>query len=102
LAHKKVWSLDIGIFTPIEGGPFPAVIMPGGHRGRNAVTRLPQGPGQGTGVDALLKVGPAETKANESSTRAVPTPGGGSALTAAGIALAMRHLLMACLRNLQQ
>src|SRR5882672_9045183 len=55
-------SLDIGIFTPVTGGPFPAVIMPGGTPpDATPLSRLPQGPGQGTGVDALLKVGPAES-----------------------------------------
>lgn len=51
-------SLDIGVFTPVTGGPFPALIMPGGTPpGATALPRLPQGPGQGTGVDALLAVG---------------------------------------------
>jgi hypothetical protein len=53
-------GLDIGIFTPAEGGPFPALIMPGGTPpGATPLPRLPQGPGQGRGVDALLAVGPA-------------------------------------------
>lgn len=53
-------SLDIGIFTPSEGGPFPAVIMPGGTPpGAAPLAVLPQGPGQGRGVDALLTVSPA-------------------------------------------
>jgi lysophospholipase L1-like esterase len=52
-------SLDIGIFTPTEGGPFPALISPGGTPpGATPLSRLPQGPGQGKGVDALLAVGP--------------------------------------------
>jgi hypothetical protein len=52
-------GLDIGIFTPSEGGPFPALIMPGGTPpGATALPRQPQGPGQGRGVDALLAVGP--------------------------------------------
>ena len=54
---KESLSLDIGIFTPAEGGPFPAVIMPGGTPpDGTSLPRLPQGPGQGTGVDALLAV----------------------------------------------
>ena len=53
-------GLDIGIFTPNEGGPFPALIMPGGTPpGATPLARQPQGPGQGRGVDALLAVGPA-------------------------------------------
>ncbi|HEX9781944.1 MAG TPA: family 16 glycoside hydrolase [Opitutaceae bacterium] len=52
-------GLDIGIFTPIEGGPFPAVIMPAGTPpGATPLPRQPQGPGQGRGVNALLAVGP--------------------------------------------
>jgi hypothetical protein len=51
-------SLEIGLFSPVTGGPFPAVIMPGGTPpGATPLPRLPQGPGQGTGVDALLTVG---------------------------------------------
>ena len=60
--HESL-SLDIGIFTPVAGGPFPAVIMPGGTPpGATPLPRLPPGPGQGTGVNALLKVGPAENQ----------------------------------------
>ena len=56
---KESLSLDIGVFTPVTGGPFPTLIMPGGTPpGATALPRLPQGPGQGTGVDALLAVGP--------------------------------------------
>jgi len=55
---KESLSLDIGIYTLAVGGPFPAVIMPGGTApGGTSLPRLPQGPGQGTGVDALLAVG---------------------------------------------
>ncbi|HVT72559.1 MAG TPA: hypothetical protein VHD61_05435 [Lacunisphaera sp.] len=51
--------LNIGIYTPASGGPFPAVIMPSGTPpGAPALPRLPPGPGQGHGVDALLTVGP--------------------------------------------
>jgi hypothetical protein len=57
-------ALDIGIFTPSEGGPFPALVMPGGTPpGATPLPRQPQGPGQGRGVDALLAVGPAEPAA---------------------------------------
>jgi (4-O-methyl)-D-glucuronate---lignin esterase len=56
---RESLSLDIGVFIPATGGPFPALIMPGGTPpGAAALPRLPQGPGQGTGVDALLAVGP--------------------------------------------
>ena len=53
-------GLDIGIFTPNGGGPFPALIMPAGTPpGAAVLPRQPPGPGQGRGVDALLAVGPA-------------------------------------------
>lgn len=53
-------SLDIGIYTPTQGGPFPVVISPSGSPpGAASLPRLPQGPGQGRGVNALLTVGPA-------------------------------------------
>lgn len=53
-------SLDIGIFTPAQGGPFPALISPSGSPpGAAPLPRLPQGPTQGRGVDVLLVVGPS-------------------------------------------
>ncbi|MGD1276096.1 MAG: alpha/beta hydrolase family protein [Tepidisphaeraceae bacterium] len=53
-------GLDIGIYTPTQGGPFPAVIMPGRTPpGATPLPSLPKGPGQGRSVDALLTVGPA-------------------------------------------
>ena len=50
--------LDIGIFTPVEGGPFPTVIAqantpPGG----TPQPRVGNGPTQGRGQDVLLLVG---------------------------------------------
>jgi hypothetical protein len=54
-------SLDIGIFTPAEGGPFPAVIAPSGTPpGATPLPRQPNGPTQGRGLDVLLVVGPGE------------------------------------------
>jgi hypothetical protein len=54
-------ALDIGIFMPSSGGPFPALVMPGGTPpGATPLPRQPQGPGQGRGVDALLAVGPGD------------------------------------------
>jgi hypothetical protein len=53
-------TLDIGIFTPAAGGPFPALISPSGTPpGATALPRLPEGANQGSGKDALLVVGPA-------------------------------------------
>lgn len=51
--------LSIGIFTPAGKGSFPALIDPAGTPpGATPIARLPLGPGQGQGVDALLRVGP--------------------------------------------
>jgi len=53
-------SLDIGIFEPATGGPFPALISPSGTPpGATPLPRLPPGANQGSGHDALLVVGPA-------------------------------------------
>lgn len=61
-------SLDIGIFTPIEGGPFPVVISPSGSPpGATPLPRLPQGANQGSGKDALLVVGPMAPTASSSA-----------------------------------
>jgi hypothetical protein len=51
-------SLDIGIFTPAQGGPFATIILQGGPPpGATPLPRLPQGPNQGRGQDVLLLVG---------------------------------------------
>ena len=77
--HESL-SLDIGIFTPVEGGPFPALVMPGGTPpDATPLPRQAPGPGQGKGEDALLKVGPADSPAS-------PNTAVGGVLTAAGIA----------------
>jgi len=48
-------SLDIGVFTPTTGGPFPTVILQnGGVPDATPLPRLPQGPNQGKGQDVLL------------------------------------------------
>ena len=57
--HESL-SLDIGIFTPAQGGPFPALISPSGTPpGATPLPHLPQGANQGRNQDALLVVGPA-------------------------------------------
>jgi (4-O-methyl)-D-glucuronate---lignin esterase len=57
---EKKLSLDIGIFTPTQGGPFPTVILPSGTPpGATPLPRLPNGPNQGRGQNVLLLVGPA-------------------------------------------
>ena len=74
---RESLSLDIGIFTPAEGGPFPALISPSGPPpGATPLTRLPQGPTQGRGTDVLLVVGPAAANA-EASPKGGPAPGPG-------------------------
>jgi hypothetical protein len=51
-------TLDIGVFTPTQGGPYPAIILQGGTPPGGAVLpRLPQGPNQGKGEDVLMLVG---------------------------------------------
>jgi hypothetical protein len=69
-------SLDIGIFMPTTGGPFSAVIAPGGTPpGATSLPRLPNGPTQGKGLDVLLIVG----NPNPATTRSATTiPGSAS------------------------
>ena len=53
-------ALDIGIYTPASGGPFPAIILQSGTPpGGATLPRLAPGPNQGRGEDVLLLVGPA-------------------------------------------
>jgi hypothetical protein len=67
--------LDIGIFTPATGSPFPAVISPSGTPpGATSLPRLPLGPGQGKGVNALLAVGPGNTATPPAETTRRPGP----------------------------
>ena len=64
---KEQLGLDIGVFTPLKGGPFPAVILQGGTPpGGTVLPRLPQGPNQGRGENVLLLVGPAPPAASSS------------------------------------
>jgi hypothetical protein len=57
-------GLDIGVFTPATGGPFPAIILQSGTPpGGTVLPRLPQGPNQGRGEDVLLLVGAGQTAA---------------------------------------
>jgi len=65
---KNALTLDIGIFTPVTGGPFPAIILQNGSvPGAPVLARLPQGANQGKGQDVLMIVGP------EHPVSAVPT-----------------------------
>ncbi len=46
---KSRLGLDVGVFTPVAGGPFPAVILQGGTPpGGTVLPRLPQGAQSGT------------------------------------------------------
>lgn len=57
---QRKLSLNVGVFTPAKGGPFPAIIlMSGTPPGATPLERLPQGPNQGKGENVLLLVGPA-------------------------------------------
>ena len=61
-------GLDIGIFTPAVGGPFPTIILQSiAIPEATPLPRLPQGPNQGRGQDVLLLVGPAPGTAAQSS-----------------------------------
>ncbi|MBN9661780.1 MAG: hypothetical protein J0H49_26530 [Acidobacteria bacterium] len=77
-------ELNIGIFTPVEGGPFPAIILQGGTPpGATPLPRLPQGPNQGRGEDVLLLVGPAPSTATAPPS---PRPSAPGPLTAGALA----------------
>jgi len=76
---KESLSLDIGIFTPAEGGPFPALISPSGSPpGASPLPRLPPGPTQGRGVDVLLVVGSERLPAAGENPSGAPSPPGGA------------------------
>jgi hypothetical protein len=86
---KSQLGLDIGVFTPVTGGRFPAVILQGGTPpGGTVLPRLPQGPNQGRGENVLLLVGPAPSAADSATSTAPAREGRGSAAppTAASIA----------------
>jgi (4-O-methyl)-D-glucuronate---lignin esterase len=57
---REKLGLDIGIFTPVKGGPSPTIILQGGTPpGGTVLPRLPQGANQGKGQDVLMLVSPA-------------------------------------------
>src|SRR5580700_4621432 len=67
-------SLDIGVYTPVSGGPFPTIILQSGTApGGTVLPRLPNGPNQGRGEDVLMLVGPVPPAATASSSQAVGT-----------------------------
>ena len=52
-------SLDVGVFTPLRGGPFPTIILQNGSvPGAPILPRLSQGANQGRGQDVLMIVSP--------------------------------------------
>jgi hypothetical protein len=82
---KKKLSLDIGVFTPVAGGPFPTIISQAGTPPyAKPLPRLPQGPNQGRGQDVLMMVGPAPgaadsgAAAGQQGTNAPARGGGGT------------------------
>jgi hypothetical protein len=73
-------SLDIGIFTPAQGGPFPALVSPSGTPpGAPTLTRLAQGANQGRNEDVLLVTGPAAPSAARDGMPGTAAGGPGSA-----------------------
>jgi dienelactone hydrolase len=69
-------SLDIGIFTPAQGGRFPAIILQSGSvPGAPVLPRLPQGANQGRGQDVLLIVAPEQPVAVMPAVGVGPGPG---------------------------
>jgi hypothetical protein len=82
-------SLDIGIFTPSEGGPFATVISPSGTPpGAVPLPKLPQGPTQGRGLDVLLVVqgGAPAAGGREGATRAAESIAANNPVLAHGFA----------------
>lgn len=70
--------LDIGIFTPVQGGPYPTIIWQSGTPpDAKPLARLPPGPNQGRGQDVLLVVGSGTNSATptESAARRGAVPG---------------------------
>jgi Abhydrolase family len=69
---QRSLSLNIGIFTPVTGGPFPVVIYPSqSPPGATALPRLAQGANQGSGKDALLVTGPAAERTSSPANAAM-------------------------------
>jgi hypothetical protein len=85
---KRSLSLDIGIFTPVAGGPVPAVISPSGSPpGAAPLPRLAQGPNQGRNEDVLLLVGPGPKRVPGPAARTAEAIAAGSPVLAHGFAL---------------
>jgi hypothetical protein len=66
-------GLDIGIFAPVRGGPFPAIILQTGSvPGAPVLPRLPQGANQGRGENVLLIVAPEKPVASAPAAAGAP------------------------------
>lgn len=89
---KSELGFDIGVFTPVKGGPFPAVILQGGTPpGGTMLPRLPQGPNQGRGENVLLLVGPVPPAAGSPAVSASAGGGRGSAPPATPASIAAQR-----------
>ncbi|MGB3630507.1 MAG: alpha/beta hydrolase family protein [Terracidiphilus sp.] len=82
---NEALGLDVGIFTPTMGGPFPAVVSPSGTPpGAPTLPRLAQGANQGRNEDVLLVTGPAAANAPRDEMPGGPGGAGGAAGAANG------------------
>jgi hypothetical protein len=78
-------SLDIGIFTPATGGPFPALVSPSGTPpGAPPLPHLAQGANQGRNEDVLLVVGPMTDQGGRGPMQSGPAQGGPPPASAPG------------------
>jgi hypothetical protein len=75
---NRALSLNIGVFSPSRGGPFPAIVLQGGTPpGALVLDRQPLGPTQGKGIDVLLPEsmpGGLETPVSEVANAMLDTP----------------------------
>jgi hypothetical protein len=74
---ERQLALDIGIFTPVTNGPFPAIILQlpgsgGSPPDAKILPRLSQGPNQGKNQDVLLMVGSTTNTAPARGSRGAP------------------------------
>jgi hypothetical protein len=81
-------SLDIGVYAPTAGGPVPAVIFIDSNSppGATLLSRLPNGPNQGTGRDALVPPLPAAMPAATPGREGMDVLAGGGRGSAENIA----------------
>jgi hypothetical protein len=78
-------SLDIGIFTPATGGPFPTLVSPSGTPpGATPLPHLAQGANQGRNEDVLLVVGPMTDQGGRGAMQGGAMQGGPPTASAPG------------------